>query len=450
MSANGQENRSGTELPQEKAGDRVILAAILVIGPLLWLAAVLFRPLSPREAGILLSLLDEIPVQATESAWRNDIERAWAWATGVMERSSRTLSLITFLGGTAALAFFGTVKAGNVRRTATAVAIAVACPVCAEAAAAIGGSGAAFLIALLLSMPLRWTGMPLRAVAMLILATTAILPFALAHIGAAAPLPPDPSFDPMRAVDFTARFLIGDPSGKSIFQKIVAAVLFLVVAGIFAAKGRGKAGLLDAIAVVCLFVSTAVTGVFGLRSSDPRDLAAAFLVPVLLFAALPTEKTTRFDRAIDVVGLGLFLFSALIQVAVIEADRAAARKVEPPSWVQRIVTTTDPEKKVDRRATLDWIHRNVDPNAWLVLPGRHRLIDRYYERVGHRTGLQSALLPEEITLDGFASRAVILKPPFVLVIDDPGAIVAALERRFEIMPPPSGAPEGVTILRQRR
>lgn len=450
MSANGQENRSGTELPQEKAGDRVILAAILVIGPLLWLAAVLTRPLSPREAGILLALLDEIPVQATESAWRNEIERGWAWATGVMERSSRTLSLITFFGGTAALAFFGTVKAGNVRRTATALALAVACPVLAEAAAAIGGSGAAFLIALLLSMPLRWTGMPLRAVASVVLATTAILPFALAHIGAAALLPPDPSFDPMRAVDFTARFLIGDLSGKSSGQKIVAAVLFLVVAGMAAAKGRGKAGLIDALAIVGLFASTAATGAFGLRSSDPRDLAAAFLVPVLLFAALPSEHRTRLDRAMDVVVIALFLLSGLIQFAVITSDRAVAQKVEPPSWAQKLLGSTDPKEIVDRRATLDWIHRNVDPGAWLVLPGRSRLIDRYYERVGHRTGLQSALLPEEISLDGFASRAVILKPPFILVIDDPGAIVAALERRYELMPPPDDAPEGVTILRRRR
>jgi hypothetical protein len=276
------------------------------------------------------------------------------------------------------------------------------------------------------------------------------LPFALARAGAAAPLPPDPSFDPMRAVDFTARFLIGDPSGRSSGQRIAAALLFLVLSGMVAARGRGRAGWVDALAVALLFGSTAVTELFGLRSSDPRDLAAAFLAPVLLFAALPFGRKTRFERVFDGIVVGLFLISAVIQFAVIESDRAAARKVEPASWVKDLVETTDPKEVVDRRATLDWIHRNVDPSAWLVLPGRSRLIDRYYERVGHRTGLQSALLPEEITLDGFASRAVILKPPFVLVIDDPGGVVAALERRYERMPSPEGAPIGLTILRHRR
>lgn len=445
------EASSPTPLSEESAGalssvaaassnswPRAALAALLGLVFLLGVL-VAIRPLTRDEAAFLLRVPAAAGVPFSSVGILERIQGAWSHVAGLMERPSRLFGVLATLmiGAIAVFSVTGARTRGSGVRAVFALALL---PVLWRDAPAIGSTlpialGPALALALLSALGLgaAWAA---RATLLIV----AALPFLLVLIaptavdGAAADWVVN--IDRLRDYRVLAPLGLAPNPNAALIQAGLGFAALLVMVGI----GRGKAGFLDGFLVLLVAMSHALCRAGGFVAAPAALVVTSLLPSAAVLAGLPKAPVRGLAR-------NLWILVAVAFVATLFGEvKAGIEPFKARFGGDRFLTPSSPTDVGDRRPLLDWLRTHVDPSTWVVFAGEDRMIDRYYERIGHRTGHATLTIPEDLSIAELASRALILKPPYIVLVDADPAMILALEKRYARATPPEGTPRPLTIL----
>ena len=370
-----------------------LLAALLV-------ALCIPSRLTDAEARLLLSLRGDgslPPVAVPEP-----LLRAWFFLVGGMERPNRLLSLMGF-AGTAGLLSAALQRRGSGGATALLLTLLASPGLLARTVEigspwAVAWIPAALLAALLGFTPLRERVAAHGGLLAALLATAILCPVRPAHFQTGL-------------ADLALAFT-GSSGGLATAGAVVTALLLVIVLG----RDGGWKGLSLAVLVV-LAAACAEPGVW---VQKPQDFFLALAWPAAALLAVSRVPYRRIDG-------GLLAVAALLSVLLatpnlLPHSNAAAKAARLLDWV-----ASEPA---------------VSPHAWVVVSGPDRHLLRWMEKTGHDTGRLSMVVADAKDLAELRRRALIFKPPQIVLFAPNDDIEQALARyrpdpRLPDVPPPT-------------